>query len=172
MKWARAGRDTKASTASKPATERRIAGRALDTPQVRVDQMAILQALDGFETVVARAHPLVLAQVMPGVRGVELLDALAQRPLRRIPRQLGLDLREVNTVVAGVGRRAGRVADLRVRDHRRHGLGDLADAEVLALAPDVESLVVNRVLRRRQAADEGVDDVADVDQRAPGRAVA
>ncbi len=53
----------------------------------------------------------------------------------------------------------------------RNDVGQLADAVVFGGLADVKGLVVNRFARRFQHCDHGGNDVADVHDRPPGRAV-
>src|SRR6185312_570639 len=140
-------------------------------PQLGVEHTALLQAAHGGQPVVARPLPIALGQVGVTVCGVQLLDAGTQRPFGPIAGEVAGDLAEVDAVVAAVGRSAGSEGDLAVRHHVAHQLGDLPDPVVLAHPADVERLVVDRFDRGVEARLEGGDDVTDVHQRTPRRAV-
>ena len=82
------------------------------------------------------------------------------------------NLLAAHPVAAHVGAAVRRVRDPAVGDDLLHDLGNLAHLVVLRARPDVERLVVDGVARRRERRLNGEADVADVDERPPGRPVA
>ena len=85
----------------------------------------------------------------------------------------GLELREVDAVAARVRRRSLRERHLAVRQTLVDDLGEFADAVVLLGRADVERLARDDARRGASSSASGRrGDVADVDERAPRRAVA
>src|SRR5207237_9344572 len=105
-------------------------------------------------------------------RLLELARALVRVPPRLERRDLAADLGEVGAVVAFVGPGILREGDLAARHRLLHDLGDLADPEVLVVAPDVERLPVHDLAGRGEDGEERAADVLDVDDGSPGRAIA
>src|SRR5438105_4877397 len=120
------------------------------------------------------ARPLEILELEPHrlVRFVELPGALAGVPLGLERGQLAADLGEIGAVVAFVRSGVLREGDLAARHRLLHDLGDLADPEVLVVAPDVEGLSVHRLAGRGEDGEERAADVLDVDDGSPGRAIA
>ena len=138
-----------------------MAGRSAPA-QVVGQQTTVLQEFDGFQSVIGR----------PQCRHGRVPHAGFQRPGRSEAGQRRLGLGKADSIIAAVRRCAGGKRDRAIGYDFGDQIGDLANPVVLAGLADVERLIVNGLAQGSQRGSVGVDDVADVNQRSPRRAVA
>src|ERR1700722_7059587 len=106
------------------------------------------------------------------IRFQQLLRPFARRPLRAKVRQDTPDLVAAHPIAALVGPAAGGVLDVASRNGFLDYVGELADTVVLFGMSNVERLVMDGLLGRLQNANNGGDNVANVDDGTPRSAVA
>src|SRR5215472_2499374 len=118
------------------------------------------------------ALQLVRGQSICAVHLVEFLSAFVGGPLRYKSGQCFPDFVAVHSVAALVRPAARSIFDAAAGYDLGNNLSELADAVVLRRLANVEGLIVNCTLRRFEHAEDGGHNVADVDNRTPGRSVA
>src|ERR1700722_1785931 len=103
---------------------------------------------------------------------VKFLGALACRPLRAKRRNQPIDLVEIHAVTTKIWSAAGSVFYAALWNHFSNNFCKLVDTKVLFIAAHVEDLIVNGFTRCFENSNHRTDNVADVNDRPPGSAVA
>ena len=127
--------------------------------------------LEGAEADELVALEVPLAEAVLDHLAVELLHAAGQVVLEAEVGQVAGELVEVDPVVPRVGADLAGVDDPGGRDQPLDLVADVAHLVVLAVAADVDGLVVDGLPGGAGEGGEGAGDVAAVDQGPPGRAV-
>src|SRR5271156_2157982 len=114
-----------------------------------------------------------VAETQPGgpIRIIELLSAFAGGPLRSKAWQGSVNLVAIDAIAAFVRATAWGVLDATAGNGLDNNLCKFADAVVFLRAADVEDLVVDHFPISFEHTEHRGGNVANVDDRAPGRAV-